>query len=313
MNAPPTNWFVRLAWAFWAYLVFVILFGAWVRITHSGAGCGAHWPTCNGDIIPLQPSLETMIEYTHRLTSGMCGLFGVAMLVFAGKRFGVRHRVFWAQGLTLLFVIFEGAIGAGLVLKELVADDASSARAIVISLHLVNTFFLTGSAAAAAFFAMRPLPHITFSLGLKTLHRGAGAFMVLVAMAGAITALGDTLFPVAVTEGAGFFAHVKDDLDAASHFLVRLRIFHPVLAVIFALLVLATGLRVSDEAKQQNVWVSKLGKALVHCTLLEVALGVVNIFLGAPGYMQLLHLLFAQILWTVWALIFFASWKPRRA
>ena len=47
------NWFIRLAWSFWAYLVFVILFGAWVRITHSGAGCGAHWPTCNGDIIPL--------------------------------------------------------------------------------------------------------------------------------------------------------------------------------------------------------------------------------------------------------------------
>ena len=204
---------MRLAWCFWAYLVFVILFGAWVRITHSGAGCGAHWPTCNGDIIPLQPSLETMIEYTHRLTSGLCGIFGLGMLVFAARRFGVKHRVFIAQALTLLFVVFEGAIGAGLVLKELVADDASSARAIVISLHLVNTFFLTGSAAAAAFFARAQVSSVEFSGSLKWMLRGMGAFMGVVAMAGAITALGDTLFPVAVTEGAGFFAHVKDDLE----------------------------------------------------------------------------------------------------
>ena len=188
MTPVKPNWFVRLAWSFWAYLVLVILFGAWVRITHSGAGCGAHWPTCNGEIIPLQPSLETMIEYTHRLTSGLCGIFGLVMLVYAAKRFGVKHRVFFAQSLTLLFVIFEGAIGAGLVLKELVADDASSARAMVISLHLVNTFFLTGSAAAAAFFAGENFPKVQLSSGLHLMFRGIGAFMVLVAMAGAIAA-----------------------------------------------------------------------------------------------------------------------------
>ncbi|MBL91944.1 MAG: hypothetical protein CMH56_09070 [Myxococcales bacterium] len=313
MASTNSNWFIRLAWAFWAYLVFVILFGAWVRITHSGAGCGAHWPTCNGEIIPLQPSLETIIEYTHRLTSGLCGIFGLAMLAFAGKRFGVRHRVFVAQALTLLFIIFEGAIGAGLVLKELVADDASSARAMVISLHLVNTFFLTGSAAAAAFFAMKPVPHVSMSPQLAWMVRGTGAFMVLVAMAGAITALGDTLFPVAVTEGTGFFAHIKEDLDVTSHFLVRLRIFHPVLAIIFALVVIMTGLRVFDETKDQQVFVSKMGKALMHCTLLEVVVGSLNIFLGAPGYMQLIHLFFAQVLWTLWAVVFFASWQQRDA
>jgi cytochrome c oxidase assembly protein subunit 15 len=313
MTTNTPNWFIRLAWSFWAYLVFVILFGACVRITHSGAGCGAHWPTCNGDIIPLQPSLETMIEYTHRLTSGMCGIFGLGMLGFAAKRFGIHHRVFFAQALTLIFVIFEGAIGAGLVLKELVVNDASSARAMVISIHLVNTFFLTGSAAAAAFFAGDKVPQVQFSVGLKWMFRGTGAFLIFVAMAGAVTALGDTLFPVAVTDGGGFFAHMKEDLDVTSHFLVRLRIFHPVLAVLFALVVVLTGLRVFDETKEQNLFVAKLGKALMHCTLLEVVVGGTNIMLGAPGYMQLIHLLFAQILWTLWALVFFASWKKKTA
>ena len=313
MTTNTPNWFIRLAWSFWAYLVFVILFGAWVRITHSGAGCGAHWPTCNGDIIPLQPSLETMIEYTHRLTSGMCGIFGLGMLGFAAKRYGVNHRVFFAQALTLIFIIFEGAIGAGLVLKELVVNDASSARAMVISIHLVNTFFLTGSAAAAAFFASDKVPQVQFSAGLKWMFRSMGAFLIFVAMAGAVTALGDTLFPVAVTDGGGFFAHLKEDLDVTSHFLVRLRIFHPVLAVLFALVVVLTGLRVFDETKEQNIFVAKLGKALMHCTLLEVVVGGTNIMLGAPGYMQLIHLLFAQILWTLWALVFFASWKKKTA
>ena len=133
--------------------------------------------------------------------------------------------------------------------------------------------------------------------------------MVFVTMAGAITALGDTLFPVAVTEGAGFFAHVKEDLDVTSHFLVRLRIFHAVLAVIFAVAVILIGLKVFDETQEQNLFVAKLGKALMHCTLLEVVIGGTNIVLGAPGYMQLIHLLFAQILWTLWALVFFSTWK----
>ena len=261
---------------------------------------------------PAPTFFETVFEYTHRLTSGLCGVFGVAMLVFAAKRFGVKHRVFFAQCLTLLFIIFEGAIGAGLVLKELVATDASSARAVVISIHLVNTFFLTGSAAAAAFFAMTPTPHVALSAQLRWMLRGTGLFMVFVAMAGAITALGDTLFPVAVTEGAGFFAHIKEDLDVTSHFLVRLRIFHPVLAVIFAVVVILTGVRVFDETKNQSPFVSRLGKALMHCTLLEVVVGAANIVLGAPGYMQLIHLFFAQILWTLWAMVFFASWRAKQ-
>ena len=117
---------------------------------------------------------------------------------------------------------------------------------------------------------------------------------------------------MAVTEGAGFFAHIKEDLDVTSHFLVRLRIFHPVLAVIFAVVVILTGVRVFDETKNQSPFVSRLGKALMHCTLLEVVVGAANIVLGAPGYMQLIHLFFAQILWTLWAMVFFASWRAKQ-
>ena len=148
--------FTRIAWLFTAYLIGVILFGAWVRITHSGAGCGAHWPLCDGEIIPSAPSTEKLIEYTHRLTSGLCGIFGIAITAWAWRLFGLKGKATIASAITLLFIIIEGAIGAGLVLAELVADDTSVARATVISLHLTNTLMLTASAAATAYFAKNP-------------------------------------------------------------------------------------------------------------------------------------------------------------
>ena len=88
----PSSRFTRFAWAFVAYLLLVILFGAWVRITHSGAGCGSHWPTCHGQIVPIAPSMETIIEFSHRLTSGLLGLLGLGLLGWSLARFGRSPR-----------------------------------------------------------------------------------------------------------------------------------------------------------------------------------------------------------------------------
>ena len=84
----------RYAWAFVLYLIGVILFGAWVRITGSGAGCGSHWPTCHGELIPMAPATETIIEYTHRLTSGLCGPLALLLVgwVWNGTVGGGRWR-----------------------------------------------------------------------------------------------------------------------------------------------------------------------------------------------------------------------------
>ena len=305
--------FHKLVWGFWGYLIVVILFGAWVRITGSGAGCGAHWPSCNGEIIPINPSLETIIEFSHRLTSGMCGVFGIGFLLYGWKRFGSSHIVFRSLLLTFFFILFEGAIGAGLVLKELVVNDDSAARAIVISLHLVNTFLLTGSVTAAALFASPKHRNVfVVSLTTKRLLYTAGVLMVAVAMAGAVTALGDTLFPPDVTSGGSIFAHIKEDLDVTSHFLVRLRIIHPFLAVFFGVLCIIVGLFVYIESEETNKMVAKWGRLFAIVCLLEILIGVATIWLAAPGYMQLIHLFFAQVLWTIWVLLFFLT-KDQKA
>ena len=280
--------FTVAASLFLAYLIAVILFGAWVRISHSGDGCGSNWPSCHGEIVPAAPSAATLIEFTHRLTSGLCGVFGLAMLAWSWKRFG-HGPVTRAVALTLLFIVFEGAIGAGLVLGELVGDDDSVARAIIVALHLTNTLALTAFAALAAWRSRQdgparflPRRRLAFVVGL--------ALVVVTAMSGAVTALGDTLFPKGLVVSSSVFAEIRDDLSARNHFLVRLRLLHPALAVLAAGYLLWL---LASEA-DANFW----ARAAMYLVGVEVAIGFFNIALSAPGWLQIIHLLAAQGLWV---------------
>ena len=296
----PNPRFRVAAWAFLAYLVAVILFGAWVRISHSGDGCGSNWPTCHGEVVPTAPSTATLIEFTHRVTSGLCGLFGIALLAWSWRRFGTGP-VTRAVALTLLFIVFEGAIGAGLVLGGLVAEDDSAARAVVIALHLSNTLALTAFASLAAWRSGRPDPdpprrrrRLAFAVGL--------ALVVAAAMSGAVTALGDTLFPKDLSVPSGLFAEIRDDLSPGNHLLVRLRILHPVLAIVAAgyLVWLLAG-----EA-DANVW----ARGAMHLVAAEVCIGFFNIAFAAPGWLQIVHLLVAQALWVALVLAWSTTRRP---
>ena len=137
--------FAKYTWITLVTNFVVILWGAFVRATGSGAGCGEHWPTCNGEVIPRPEAIETMIEFTHRLTSGVALIMTVALVVWAVRLFERGHRVRKAAWTTLAFMLAEAALGAGLVLFGLVADDDSVARAVVMCMHLLNTLFLLGA------------------------------------------------------------------------------------------------------------------------------------------------------------------------
>lgn len=307
----PSKAFTTYAWLFLFYLLAVILFGAWVRITGSGAGCGSHWPTCHGDVIPRDPSTQTMIEYTHRLTSGLLGIMVIPLIGWAFKRFG-RHPVFWASIVTLVFILFESAIGAGIVLAELVADNDSIARSIVIAIHLVNTLFLTGSAALVAWWSTgKKMPQFHRGGALKWLLYVGMAGLIATSMSGAVTALGDTLFPVDPTIGDGLFQRVRDDLSPANHFLVRLRIFHPVIAVVAALylMVITWVIRLRDVHPRIELWAG-VTLALV---IIQTLIGVFNILLAAPGWIQIIHLLFAQLLWIAVLFLTVSTMMPDSA
>lgn len=275
----PSKAFTRFAWMIVAYLVLVILWGAWVRISGSGAGCGNHWPTCNGQVLPIAPGAKTLVEFTHRLTSGLSLPLVLVMLGWGFKRFPKGHGVRLACVGTLVFLLSEAALGAGLVKFELVADNTSVARAITASLHLINTFTLSAFAALVAWWSQRGY-HLRWNLrstASRWLLPGLAA-LVLTAMSGAITALGDTLFPTTLG------AHTVSD-----HFLVQLRIVHPILAVLTGLYLLLAAQILGEKLRG--------GAILTYLVIAQLLIGGLNVLLSAPGWMQLVHLAMALVVW----------------
>jgi heme A synthase len=298
--------FARFSWGVLAYNLGVILWGAFVRATGSGAGCGAHWPTCNGEIVPRAESVETMIELTHRLTSGVALLLVVGQLVWALRLFPKGHRTRGLAVATMVFMLLEAAVGAALVLLELVADDQSVARAGWIAVHLVNTFLLVASLALTPWSVSRAEPAAADRGGLRG-ALGLGAMLLLVTgVAGAITALGDTLFP-AETLAAGMAA----DLSPTAHFLVRLRVIHPLIAAFAGLYVLLLAGFVAQTRQAPSA--RALAGALAALVVAQLTLGLVNLWLLAPVWMQLVHLLLADLLWIAFVLFGDASSRAARS
>src|SRR5512146_1869905 len=95
--------FAKFSWGVLGYNVFVILFGAYVRATGSGAGCGAHWPLCNGVVIPHPQRIETIIEFTHRLTSGLTLVLVAALVIWAWRKYPKGSLLRWSSGAAIFF------------------------------------------------------------------------------------------------------------------------------------------------------------------------------------------------------------------
>jgi heme A synthase len=268
-----------------------------VRVTGSGAGCADHWPLCNGELVPRAPRVETLIELTHRVTSSVTGLLSIGVCWLAFRRSPPGAPVRGAALVSLILMLVEGAIGALLVKKGLVAKNASEARALVVGLHLGNTFLLLAAQLFTWHFARggAPLRHRERP-ALAGLLFGLLALLLAVGASGAITALGDTLFPA-----ESLSAGVRDDFAAGAHFLVRLRVWHPVLA-------LATGLFVVLGAQYVRSTVSgaavaRTSTAVVALFIAQVGLGSLNLLLLAPAWVQILHLLLADLLWLAMVLL----------
>jgi cytochrome c oxidase assembly protein subunit 15 len=288
--------FERLAWLVLAYGIAVILWGAVVRATGSGAGCGAHWPLCNGEVVPPAPALQTLIEFGHRATSGLILILTAVLVGAAWRTYPAGHVARRAAAWSMVFVLIEAAVGAGIVLLRLVEHNASALRAGYVAVHLANTLLLVGMYVWAVF-AAQPRPVASGAAVVARLApwlKGALAGMLLVSAAGAVVALGDTLFPT-----ASLRAGLAADFDPTSHFLIRLRIWHPLLAAALSLYMLTALVR-GDAVDQPAVrWPARLAIGLI---LGQIALGVINLLARAPLSLQMAHLLVSNLLWValVW-------------
>lgn len=285
----------RYAWLVLALNVAVILWGAYVRATGSGAGCGGHWPLCNGEVIPRSNAAETLIEFSHRLSSGAALLLTLGLYIRARKLHN-SSRVHTAALASGIFIIIEALIGAALVVFELVAGNTSVPRAIVSALHLSNTYFLVAAITLSATWSVderKSVQPVDLSHVWGYLLGALG--LLIVGASGAITALGDTLFPV-----ESLAAGVSAEFGTAAHFLVRLRVLHPLVAFIIGLY-LVLGLRLGWLGNMSTRG-SRLGRTLVTLILMQWLAGAVNVLLLAPVWMQLLHLFIADMIWIVFVL-----------
>jgi heme A synthase len=288
--------FARYAWGVLAYNLAVILWGAIVRATGSGAGCGSHWPLCNGEIVPRAAALATLIEFSHRLTSGAALLGVLGLAVFARRAFAKGHPArFWAWA-SFVFILGEAAVGAGLVLFELVADNQSMARALFMASHLINTFFLLAALALTAHHGGgRAADERAVLPGPASLAALAG--MLLLGSSGAVAALGDTLFPAGTLHEA-----LAQDLSPTAHVLIRLRILHPTLALAAGIGLLALVVHAGRAPATR-----RLAQAVGGLAIAQTLLGALNVALLAPIALQVLHLLLADLLWIALVLLAEAS------
>lgn len=289
--------FTRYAWLTLAYNVLVVLWGAIVRATGSGAGCGSHWPLCNGVVIPQSPRIETIIEFSHRLSSGIAGLLVVGLLVGAFRLFPRGHAARKAAVWAMIFMVSEAALGAALVRYRLVADNPSMNRAAVMGAHLTNTFLLLAALALTAHFVSGGSPFRLRGRGWWGGGFALGALGLLVSgVSGATAALGDTLFPSQTLAQA-----LRQDLSPTAHLLIRLRIFHPAIAIASGLLALVLAMRLlkmglGPETRRLSGWTAGL-------VFTQVLAGTVNVLFLAPVWLQIVHLLLADLLWIAFVLL----------
>jgi heme A synthase len=276
--------FAQFAWAVLGFNLLVILWGALVRASRSGEGCGDHWPLCNGTVIPHARQIATLIEFTHRVTTGIAFLSVVAMAVWAFRAY--RKEPVWpAAATSLILIITEALLGAGLVLFRFVGTDVSAGRVVYLSAHLINTLLMLAAMALTAWWASGHRG-IAWPAAMGRPLGGAILATVAIAVTGAITALSDTLFPV-----NSLLAGIHSDFAAASPVLVKLRILHPLIAVAAGAYIGIAMSRVDRAPLLRRATIALVG--------IEIAAGMLNLVLLAPIWMQLVHLLLADMLWIV--------------
>jgi heme A synthase len=290
--------FEKFAWFTLGFNLLVILWGVFLRASHSGDGCGQHWLTCQGEVIPSAPQLKTVIEYSHRVSTAIAGLVVLGMVVWAFRAFEKGSPVRKAAALALVFIVVEALIGRGLVLTGNTADNWTPSRPYWTAGHLINTFLLL------AFLALTPwLSAVRRRLNFKQppkvwLMIGIGlAAILFVGVSGSMAALAGMLFPSgSLAEG------LAKDFDPSSNYLLRLRIGHPILSILVAVYAIFLAGLVRNWSSGDET-VKRWSNVLSVLLLAQLAFGAATLLTLAPIVMQLGHLLLADLIWISFVLM----------
>ncbi|MCB0349259.1 MAG: COX15/CtaA family protein [Bdellovibrionales bacterium] len=276
------KYFKPLSLGLYLYTLLVILWGAWVRISKSGDGCGDSWPLCDGKVIPSTKSLATWIEFSHRLTTGLFGIFVVVLCVMVLKNKSSNVYLKRVAKLSVLFTISEALLGAALVKFGLVTDNDSFLRLFVMGLHQVNSLLLSGFIGLCIIFYKSDIK-VHWSM-IKTLL--CSCFLLLAAT-GAIASLSTTLHP-----STSLLSGLQADLFENSHWIIKWRSIHPILATVLG----GTLLYVFILQGAKTGFTKEL-KDLIRLFAVGLIFGALTLTFLSPMWMKLTHLLLAHLLW----------------
>src|SRR6267143_6062006 len=282
----------HFAWFVVAYNVAVIVWGAYVRATGSGAGCGSHWPLCNGEFLPTTPQTQTVIEFTHRVTSGVSLVLGAILLIWCWRRTAKGNWPRYSAIAAAVLLFNEVLLGALLVLVDHVGGlNRYTTHALFLCLHFGNTLLLLATLALTASwlsnrdrrfgFVRRPYQTIAAGLGLVS--------VMVIGITGSLASLGDTITPADSLPQA-----VVQDFSSSSHILLRLRVLHPIAVVIGSIYIFWL-LQAFWRKRARSTCMSLLLITLTG----QIALGAMNVILLAPVWLQMTHLLVAEIFWIL--------------
>ncbi|MCS6875200.1 MAG: COX15/CtaA family protein [Pyrinomonadaceae bacterium] len=280
-----------------AYNLIVILWGVFLRASRSGDGCGQHWLTCHGEIIPSAPELKTLIEFSHRVTSAIAFLLVLGLLIWAFRKYDKGNAIRRTSLGAFVFIITEALIGAGLVLTGNTAENLTPTRPLWMAGHLLNTFILIAFLTLTVWLAYG---REMFSLKVET------KFIVMILIAifgilfisitGSIAALSNLIFPSeSIAEG------IAKDFSSTSHLLVRLRVSHPIASILVSvyLIFFADLLKNAKPSEVVSFW----AKSLSILIIAQLVSGAITLLTLSPILMQVMHLLLADLVWINFLLL----------
>lgn len=289
--------FAKYALFVLAWNIVVILWGVFLRASKSGDGCGQHWLTCHGEVIPSAPELKTVIEFSHRITSFLAFVAVLVLLIWTFRKFARGAQIRKTAFVSFIFIITEALVGAGLVLTGNTAETLTASRPFWMAGHLINTFILLAFVTLTARLASGGMP-----VRFKTESKYLGAIIVgvfamfAVSITGSIAALSHMLFP-AGTLNAG----IAQDFSSTSHILLRLRLLHPITAILTSVfLIFLVGWLANEATKSPRV--KRWSNVLSLLVLAQIAFGAATLLMLGPIVMQLGHLLFADAIWISYVL-----------
>jgi heme A synthase len=291
--------FAKYAWFVLAYNIVVIVWGVFLRASLSGDGCGEYWLTCGGEVVPTAPQFKTIVEFSHRLSTGLSFFVVLLLFVWAFRKFAKGD---WARRMafaSFVFIVVEALIGAGLVLTGNTAGNWTASRPFWTIAHLVTTFSLLAVLTLTAWFASGGKP-FSFQISRKVLIllSIAVAGIFLIGMSGSIAALSTMLLPKGTLS-----EEFAKDFAETSHILQRLRVSHPILSIsVGVYLVFLAGWLKSQAL--ENVRIGRWADILCILVLIQFASGAITLFTRAPILMQITHLLLADLLWIAFILLF---------